>query len=196
MRFLKYVLYSTLVFAILLAALLCVPFKKTIMLTNAESISITHPPILAVVFDYNPMSECDIRFRNGSIVFYEGYNSEPDLIFPSADGRAFFCLYNRDTSEPLFKIDPSKPFDAADASYNVKWLIRRSSWDVQEATPADWQYAEKYIANLDKKVFGSLIIPKHRGDPNNFRYVWLKEIRRSNENILNGEPPVPLANQK
>ena len=67
------------------------------------------------------------------------------LLISSAKTNAFFCLYDFDTSMPLFRIDTSKPFKPVPTSGSLIHILFTSSWEIREGNDADWDEVLEYL---------------------------------------------------
>jgi hypothetical protein len=164
-----------------------IPFSSSKTLPNGATVRITHPPVWlslwAMLFntDWWPRSTVSYQPKSGppgNIVFWEDAADRPYEVFLSSDGHSLLCLYDYDTSAPLFKVDPDRPFDPSLVTYNIKRLVSSSPWRVEEAALADWEEVQQDLR------------PPHAASG------WIGDsVDRSIQNIKEGQPPVPYAGQ-
>lgn len=164
-----------------------IPFSRSKTLSNGATVRITHAPewlsLWATLFntDWWPRSTVTCRPEHGpggSVVFWEDAADGPWEVFLSSDGHSLLCLYNYDTSAPLFKFDPDRPFDPSLVTYNIKRLVCASPWRVEEANLADWQEVRDDLT------------------AQHISAGWIGvSVSRSIQNIKDGQPAVPYAGQ-
>lgn len=146
---------SLLGLAIGFLALGLVPRTSEVALHNGLSARVSIPPFWRTMF---PEAKSTISYEpmpgsSGKLVLWQNIFDGVVTVIPGNQTNVLFCLYDFDVGLCLFKIDTAKPFKTPPNDTNLKHVLFTCTWEIQEATPEDWQYFLKYLHACAPKAF-------------------------------------------
>jgi len=143
----------TLIIAMALIALN--PGGRKLSLNNSSTIHVTLAPFLTSLVR-ETSAKIVYEPSNGpveTVVFLQDSDSQPAMIIPGPDAKAFFCLYYADVVYRLVKVNPGEKTTPFATNSYLNYIVISSSCAVESGTTNDWHSVSRYIDAIPDDVF-------------------------------------------